>query len=684
MNDFVYKPLITGDIRLIKLLPGSGNDTLKLLISHHPFPATLRPEYEALSYVWGTFENVGSVGIRQESRDESKIDHHQSHEMTVTQNLEVALRNLRLPRETRQLWVDALCINQKDKGEKGVEVARMGLIYRHAKSVIIWLGPEADESDLAIQRLGLIARDIKEQEDVLDAPQNLRLQWSSGLPGPDTYLIQESADLQQQLAADWTAITRLTERTWFTRLWVYQETHLATRAEVVVGSARLSWKAFYRAIAWIRSVVDNQPQSIITNTFNHMALANLVDTWRKPGRHWSLLGILMSTRSLNCFEPRDRFFAILSFLDKSSLNLDLRPDYFSPVEDVCRAWTLLSISTGNLDILQLCSAESTDAPSWVVNPISIKGLSEFMHVYYDAASLSRHETVPRGEDHWKETEETAVLHIQGIFIGNIAHTTSPCPLNASKEAIRLVCLRWQDQMSACRDSPSEIKMEDFAVTLVAELFHGRSPRCLPAGMDPTEFCRISLEKFLTGTQNLDTLSADYFNKLRATIEGRSFFIDKNGRMGICPASVLPGDKICVALGKSKPLILREVLPEKRYHRLVGGQCFVRGYMNGEALLGQLPNGWSFQWDDKIGVKTYFRQDSLAQQEDPRPGPLPDGYEFVYSSGGKMDSLEYNEYGNMKRRYFLNQKTSEESVFDPRMTAEALRSRGTVIEDIYLT
>ncbi|TVY20919.1 Heterokaryon incompatibility protein 6, OR allele [Lachnellula arida] len=668
MNDFVYKPLLNGDIRLINLLPGSGNDTIKLLISHQAFPETLRPEYEALSYVWGTFENAGSVGIRQESRDESKIDHHRWHELTVTQNLEVALRNLRLPRETRQIWVDALCINQKDKDEKGVEVARMGIIYRHAKSVIIWLGPEADKSDLAIQRLGLIARDIKEQEDILDAPQNLRLQWSSGLPGPDTYLIQESAKVQQ---------------TWSTRLWVYQETHRATRAEVVVGSAQLSWKAFYRAIAWIRSVVDNQPQSIVTKTFNHVALTNLVDTWRKPGRNWSLLGILMSTRSLNCFEPRDRFFAILSFLDKSSLNLDLRPDYSSPVEAVCQAWTLLSIGTGDLDILQLCSAESTDAPSWVVNPTSIKGLPEFMHVYYDAASLSRHETVPRGEGHWKDPKETAVLHIQGVIIGNIAHVTSPCHLNASKAAIRLVCLRWQDQVSAWNDSPSEIKMEDFAVTVVAELFHGRSSRCLPAGMGPTEFCRISLEKVLTGTQNLDTLSASYFTKLQATIEGRSFFVDKNGYMGICPASVLPGDKICVALGKSKPLILREVLPEKRHYRLVGGQCFVRGYMNGEALLGQLPSGWSFQWDDKTGRKTYFQQYSRAKQEDPRSGPLPESYEFVYSSGGKMDSFEYNEYGSMQMRYFLNRKTLKESVFDPRMTVEALRSRGTVIEDIYL-
>lgn len=684
MTDFVYKPLINGGLRLITLLPGSGNDPIRLLISHHPFTETLRPEYEALSYVWGTFENAGSIETRQESSDESKIDHPQWHKSTVTRNLEVALRNLRIPRETRQLWVDAICINQKDNDEKGVEVARMGLIYCHAKCVIIWLGIEADGSDLAIQRLLLIAQDTKEHEDGLDTAHNLRLQWNSGPPGPDTYLIQESAEIQQQLAADWTAINRLTERTWFTRLWVYQESHLATRAEFVVGSAQISWKAFYRGIAWIHSIVENWPQSIITQSFNRVTLGKLIKAMRKPSRNWSLLNILLSTKRLNCFEPRDRFFAIMSFLDKSSLNPDLRPDYSSPIEAVSRAWTLLSIGKGTLDILELCSAESTDAPSWVLNPIFIKGLPEFLQVRYDAASLSRHETVPRGEGHWNDPEETAVLRIQGIFIGNIAHVTSPCHLNASKEEIRLVCLRWQDQVLAWKDSSPRIKAEDFAVTVVAEQFHCRPPRYLPAGMDPTDFCRISLEKFLTGTESLDYFSTNYFAILKTVIEGQSFFVDKNGHMGICPASVLPGDKICVALGKNKPLILREVLPEKRYYRLVGGMCFVREYMNGEALLGQLPNGWSFQWDDKTGEKTYVQQDSRPQQEDPRAGPLPESYGIVYSNGGKPDSLEYDVYGSMKIRYFLNHKTSTGSVFDPRMTAEALRSRGTVIEDIYLT
>jgi hypothetical protein len=207
-----------------------------------------------------------------------------------------------------------------------------------------------------------------------------------------------------------------------------------------------SWKAFYRAIAWIRSAVDNQPQSIITKTFNRLALVILVDMWRRPGRNWSLLGILMSTKSLNCFEPRDRFLAILSFLDKSSLNIDLRPDYSSPVEAVCRAWTLLSIGTGSLDILELCSAESTNAPSWFVNSTSIQDLTEFMHVYYDAASVSRHETLPRGEGYLIDPEETAVLHIQGVLIGSIAHVTSLCRLSSSKKVICLICLKGWGQV----------------------------------------------------------------------------------------------------------------------------------------------------------------------------------------------------------------------------------------------
>jgi len=70
-------------------------------------------EYEALSYVWGDAsirETITFNGLPTE----------------VTKNLYTALTYLRLPDKPRCLWVDALCINQKDMKERNNQVAIMG------------------------------------------------------------------------------------------------------------------------------------------------------------------------------------------------------------------------------------------------------------------------------------------------------------------------------------------------------------------------------------------------------------------------------------------------------------------------------------------------------------------------------------------------------------------------------
>jgi hypothetical protein len=38
------------------------------------------------------------------------------------------------------LWIDALCINQRDNTERNLQVARMGHIYRSTSELAIWLG----------------------------------------------------------------------------------------------------------------------------------------------------------------------------------------------------------------------------------------------------------------------------------------------------------------------------------------------------------------------------------------------------------------------------------------------------------------------------------------------------------------------------------------------------------------
>ena len=46
----------------------------------------------------------------------------------------------------QHLWVDAICINQNDAGEKSTQVPLMGSMYAGATAVIVWLG--LDESNL--------------------------------------------------------------------------------------------------------------------------------------------------------------------------------------------------------------------------------------------------------------------------------------------------------------------------------------------------------------------------------------------------------------------------------------------------------------------------------------------------------------------------------------------------------
>ena len=64
-------------------------------------------------------------------------------------NLESALRHLRHESEELVIWVDALCINQKDLAEKNSQVQKMASVFRQAKMVICWLGEETDDSHLA-------------------------------------------------------------------------------------------------------------------------------------------------------------------------------------------------------------------------------------------------------------------------------------------------------------------------------------------------------------------------------------------------------------------------------------------------------------------------------------------------------------------------------------------------------
>ncbi|KAF2728575.1 hypothetical protein EJ04DRAFT_416277, partial [Polyplosphaeria fusca] len=108
-------------------------------------------------------------------------------------NLFAALRHLRNAKESRSLWIDAICINQSDVIEREIEIKRMGDISRLAHRVVAWIGLADDSSASAFENLRRHGTQIKYTEDC-------------------TFIL---------------AMQQLLELAWFNRLWVQQELQLS-------------------------------------------------------------------------------------------------------------------------------------------------------------------------------------------------------------------------------------------------------------------------------------------------------------------------------------------------------------------------------------------------------------------------------------------------------------------------
>jgi SpoVK/Ycf46/Vps4 family AAA+-type ATPase len=138
---FQYRPLVLSskEIRLLELQPSlspSSDIHLTLRIASLDDP----PPFFALSYAWGDPNPARTV----------RLD---GHAFTVTPNLFAFFQRFRHAKEPRLLWVDAVCINQLDHNERSLQVILMGSIFSTAVATLLWLGDEAEDSGKAMYLL---------------------------------------------------------------------------------------------------------------------------------------------------------------------------------------------------------------------------------------------------------------------------------------------------------------------------------------------------------------------------------------------------------------------------------------------------------------------------------------------------------------------------------------------------
>lgn len=318
------EPCITGlfpkltqkyDIRLLKLSGSSQSDILHGKLESTDLVES--PLFEAVSYTWG-----GEDGI--DDKCKTIYIGPWFDVMTITYNCDLALRQLR-SKGHRILWVDSICINQRDTNERSNQVSILRDIFSKASRVLMYLGPSMKHSDDAMQALVAISS-LKSHE-------------------PDAKLTH----LEGQ------AIDNLFLRRYFSRIWVIQEVAVARKVIMYCGDLSLTWSSF-NTLRIPKQNFDTIPKWLLEYSQLEMGVT---------ARPKDLLALLDATSNCSSKDPRDKVFAILGLVS-GAMYEGLTPDYNLSLERLYTGVaTYLLLRQGNAKILSYPRSALTSLPSWV-------------------------------------------------------------------------------------------------------------------------------------------------------------------------------------------------------------------------------------------------------------------------------------------------------------------------------
>lgn len=177
-----------------------------------------------------------------------------------------------------------------------------------------------------------------------------------------------------------------------------------------------------------------------------------------------------------------------------------------------------------------------------------------------------------------------------------------------------------------------------------------------------------------------TPTSQFASQIQKYLPGRRLFKTASGHVGHSPAWASKGDIIIVALGSKSPLILR---PTEGNRYQLGGECFVRGMMHGEGLLGLLSPGSRLTWRSVAEqlLPVIVDSNGVPTELDPRAGPLPPGWSVWY--GEDHEPTTEIEDGKLKAQWFHHWETKEWTQWDPRLTSKNLKNMGIDIQEFVL-
>ena len=274
-------------------------------------------DYVALSYAWGNLTKTREIILN-------------GHRTSVGTNLEDALRVLRSKRPIQagyKIWIDALCINQRDIVERGREVKRMRQIYSQATDIIIWLGNKENDSDKALTLIRILSNSYSTGQD---RTLGAALRQKPSLLGPGS----------------WRALSQLLDRPYWDRLWVLQEIVLGgDKTPIFCGHQVVTWGDLYNATYLFGmhnfdimfSLIDRERKDaglpvagLKRNKIIHLKEEQLVQAGQ--GKEHAMCMLDLARKSL-ATDAKDKIYGVLGMMETSVAD-QITPDYTSTLAEV--------------------------------------------------------------------------------------------------------------------------------------------------------------------------------------------------------------------------------------------------------------------------------------------------------------------------------------------------------------
>ncbi|KAK2768523.1 hypothetical protein FQN54_000379 [Arachnomyces sp. PD_36] len=546
------------ELRVLKLLPGSSFDPLCCALMRANIDSI--KAYDAISYSWGPKTDYINIEC------EGKL-------LWVPRSLGDALRQFRHPSHERILWADAICINQDDDNEKSQQIRLMRDIFKRARTVLIWLGNE----------------DAHYAESVFELSRRIFRKDVTSIPPLH--------------APVWRGIQVLFSKSWFWRLWCFQEVALAVSADVLWGDARVSWECIGYTAAWIRHTGYELLRRLsLLGVYNASLMFSISNGAEHPPKE-PFLHLMMLTRQFGASDSRDRVYALLGIpttdADPDNHEFFHEPncsiDKYSLYELLAHKFLENSEDLAFLSAVQHGPKVIAEPRSWIpqwdrrfTRTIMPVGLSarKFMasdHLEKRALKLEGSTLIVQGLEFDTVTCFSDILPTRDKLQGTMWQilnlwTHMVAPLQSHSTGFNLTnAFCWT--LTAGKDWYGEPVVDNTSHLSDFVAF-------LRQHFDPEILKTSGLVQNLSSQLDIPQCDGEYaagdpdrfLEALYSACCWRRFFVTKRGYIGIGPACMQQDDMVCVLSSGCVPFILR---PSAQNFQLIG-EAYVHGIMYGEA------------------------------------------------------------------------------------------------------